>query len=114
MSSTYTTYLGTVSFTATAESWAEPAGSDIEVIGFPGGDSVAISISGQRETRRIFKALCASVADFKLLRQMRAKAGTLLVENWDSVAVNAVLVRVSPDPVLTDGRVVIQAEFILY
>jgi hypothetical protein len=114
MSSTYTTYIGTVSFTASTDSWAEPAGSSIEVLGFPGGNSVAISLGGQRETRRTFKALFANVTAFKLCRDMRSKAGSLLVENWDTLPVNAVLSRVAPDPPLADGQVLAQVEFILY
>jgi len=112
--STYTTYLGTVSFTATTAGWSEPAGSDVDVIGFPGGNAVAISISGQRETRRGFKALFADVAAFKSCRDMRAKQGTLLVDNWDITAVNAVLTRIAPDPILADGKVLATIEFILY
>jgi len=114
MSSTYTTYMGTVSFTATTDSWSEPSDSSVEVLSFPGSDSIAISITGQRETRRTFKALFASVTAFKLCRSMRAKQGSLLVENWDTTPVNAVLKRVAPDAPLADGQVVAQVEFILY
>lgn len=114
MSSTYTTFLGTVSFTATADSWSEQSSSDVEVMGFPGGNAVAISISGQRETRRTFKALFATATAFRAFRDMRAKQGTLLVEGWDTAAVPAILTRTAPDPILADGQVLAQAEFILY
>jgi hypothetical protein len=114
MSSTYTTYMGTVSFTATTESWSETSDSNVEVLSFPGSNSIAISITGQRETRRTFKALFATVAAFRLCRDMRAKQGSLLVENWDITPVNAVLKRVAPDAPFSDGQVVAQVEFILY
>lgn len=119
MSSTYTTQAGTVSFTAMADSWSEPARSDVDVIAFPGGDAVAISISGQRETRRQFKALFATIAAFRTMRDMRASpiratAGSLFVENWDTAPVNALLVGIQPDPMQVDGQVIAQVAFILY
>lgn len=114
MSSTYTTSQASVSFTAAQESWSETSGSDIDVIGFPGGDAIAISISGQRETRRTFKALFATAALFKTMRDQRAKTGLLFVEVWDTAPVNAVLVRTQPDPIQVDGQVLAQVEFVLF
>lgn len=114
MASHFATSLGTITFTATMESWAEPAESDVEVLGFPGGDNVAISISGQRELTRTFKALLASVLEFRALRDMRAKEGLLFVENWDNVAVPAVLTSVRPEPPHAGGEVSCTAHFILY
>lgn len=114
MASTFTTYIGTVSFTATTTSWAEPSESSVEVIGFPGGDAVAISIAGQRETRRTFTAVFATPAAFQLFRNMRAKQGFLFVENWDSSAVRAILVRTAPSPPHMSGEVSCSAQFILY
>lgn len=114
MSSTYTTASGTVSFTASADSWQEPANSQVDVLGFPGGDAIAISISGQRETRRTFKAMFDTPALYRAFRDMRAKAGSLFVETWDTSAVNAVLVRTAPDPPWMSGQVTATVEFILY
>ena len=114
MSSTYTTAAGTVSFLATAESWSEPAKTEVNVIGFPGGDAVAISISGQRETTRTFKVVLSSATAYRSLSNMRAKAGTLLVENWDTSPVNAVLQQIQPDPIQADGQVYAQVQFVLY
>lgn len=114
MSSTFSTVTSSVSFTATSDSWNEESTSEVSVLGFPGGDSVAVSISGQRETRRTFKAMFASVTDYRTFRGMRAKAGSLLVENWDTAPVNAVLVRVSPDAPWQSGQVTCNAQFILY
>jgi alpha/beta superfamily hydrolase len=113
--STYTTPLGgTVTFTASADSWSEQSGSEVNVIGFPGGDAIAVSIAGQRETTRTFKALLANKAAFDQLKDMGGKAGWLQVTNWDSVPVNAVLKQITPDPIQTDGQVYAQVQFVLY
>ncbi len=114
MSSTYTTTLGTVSFTATTDSWSEQSSADVSVVGFPGGDAVAISIGGQRETTRAFKALLTNATAYRLLRDMRAQLGTLLVEQWDTTPVNAILRHVQPDPIQADGQVLAQVQFVLY
>lgn len=114
MASHFTTYLGTISFTASTDSWSEEASSDVEVMGFPGGDDIAISISGQRGMRRAFKALLDTVDDYRALRDMRAKEGQLFVENWDDTAVSAVLTSVRPDPPHLGGEVSCTAQFILY
>jgi uncharacterized membrane protein affecting hemolysin expression len=45
---------------------------------------------------------------------MRARVGGLFVENWDSAPVNAILQRIVPDPILADGKVYAQVQFILY
>ena len=114
MSSTYTTSTGSVSFTAVAESWSEPATSEVNVIGFPGGDAIAVSIAGQRETTRAFKALFSTAVQYRTFRDMRGKTGTLFVEQWDTVPINAILKSTSPDPIYTDGSVLAQAQFVLY
>lgn len=114
MASTYTTAQATVSFTATAESWNEQSKSDVTVLGFPGGDAIAVSLAGQRETTRSFKALLADVATYKTLVSMRNRVGGLFVENWDTVPVNAVLQQIQPDPIQTDGKVYAQVQFVLY
>jgi hypothetical protein len=114
MSSSYTTNTNTVTFTALQDSWSEQSTTETNVIGFPGGDAVAISIAGQRETTRSFKALFDSVFAYKTLRDMRGKTGWLLVEGWDSTMVNAVLQRCTPDPILADGKVLATLGFVLY
>jgi hypothetical protein len=114
MSSTFTTVSGTVSFIATTESWSEEARAEVSVLGFPGGDAVAISIGGQRETRRAFTAVFDSVEDYRTFRDMRARAGWLLVENWDDASVQAVLISVKPDPPWISGEVTCAAQFVLY
>lgn len=114
MSSTYTTYVGSVSFTATTDGWAEPATSAVDVIGFPGGDAIAISIAGQRDMHRSFTALFTTAATYRLFRDMRSKAGYLQVENWDSSPVRAILISTTPQPPQADGQVLCAASFILY
>lgn len=114
MSSTYTTAQASVSFTAATETWSEQSSSEVNALGFPGGDAVAISIAGQRETTRTFKALLVNVADYQTMLGMRARQGMLKVENWDSQPVNAVLQRIQPDPILADGKVYAQVQFVLY
>lgn len=114
MSSTYTTAQATVSFVAATESWSEQSRSEVNVLGFPGGDAVAVSIAGQRETNRTFKALLNTVADYQTMLGMRARVGMLKVEFWDSVPVNAVLKQIQPDPIQADGKVYAQVQFVLY
>jgi len=105
----------TVSFIAATESWSEQSGSEINVIGFPGGDAIAVSIAGQRETTRTFKALLATKTDYDTLRSLRGKAGTLSVDNWDTAApVSAALKQIAPDPIQVDGEVYVQLQFVLY
>ena len=83
-------------------------------MGFPGGNSVAVSLGGQRGTTRAFKAVLNSVSDYKVLRDMRAKVGSLFVEGWDTAPVNAVLQQTAPDPIQADGKVYARLQFILY
>ena len=112
--STYTISTATVTFTASAESWSEQVGSEVGVLAFPGGDAVAISLAGQREIRRTFKALLANASDYRKLRDMRNRQGWLQVDVWDTVPVQATLERISPDPIQTDGQVYAQVQFVLY
>ncbi len=114
MSSTFTTSSATVSFTATTDSWSEPATAEVNVLPFPGGDAVAISLGGQRNAPRAFKALFANKAAYDTLVGMRGRAGGLKVENWDSVPQSAVLQRCAPDPIQADGQVYAQVQFVLY
>lgn len=114
MSSSYTTAQASVSFIAATESWNEQSSAEVNVLGFPGGDSIAVSIAGQRETTRTFKALLNSVTDYQTMRGMRARTGMLTIENWDSLPVNAVLKQIQPDPIQADGKVYAQVQFVLY
>jgi hypothetical protein len=114
MASTFTTANGTLTFVATTDSWSEAKSAEVNVLGFPGGNDVAISIAGQRETRRTFKAMLDDLADYRLFTDMLGQAGWLYVENWDAAEVRAVLVRVAPDPVWQSGEVTCSAQFILY
>jgi hypothetical protein len=114
MSATFTTVAATVTFGANATSWAEPATAEVSTRGFPGGDSVAISLGGQREITRTFGFECDTLAAFKLLRSMRGKLGSLTVGEWDTVgAVGAILRTISPDPPTNNGRVYGTVQFVL-
>jgi len=114
MASHFTTVDRTLTFVASTDGWSEARQSDVNVMGYPGSDNIAVSISGARETRRTFKAVLASLADYRLLADMSAKAGWLYVENWDAAEVRAVLTRVAPDPIWLSGEVTCTAQFILY
>lgn len=114
MSSTFITSQASVSFLAATETWNEQSSSEVNVLGFPGGDAVAVSIAGQRETTRTFKALLNNVTDYQTMRGMRATAGRLTIENWDSAPVNAILKQIQPDPIQADGKVYAQVQFVLY
>ncbi len=114
MSSTYTYNSVTVAFTAITESWSEQSSSDVNVIGFPGGDAVAISLGGQRQTTRAFKALLTNKTDYTTLVGMRNRQGKLIVEHWDTAPVNAILQQIQPDPVQVDGQILAQVQFVFY
>lgn len=114
MASTFTTFMGTASFTAMVESWSEQTDAAVDVIGFPGGDSVAISIAGVRETRRSFTALFSSVASFRFFRQMMGKEGWLTIEFWDTGPQQAVLTNTSPSVPWQSGELSCRVSFILY
>lgn len=111
--SSYATSSTSVTFTAMAESWAEPAQAEVNVIAFPGGNAVALSLAGRRETTRTFKALMASKADYDLLVSMLGQNGSLTVDNWDQGSISAVMTQIMPDPVQIDGQVLAQVRFIL-
>jgi hypothetical protein len=114
MASTYTTASSTISFVATTDSWSEAKSAEVNVIGFPGGNDVAISLAGQRETRRTIKVMLDDLADYRTFTTMLGQTGSLYVENWDAAEVSAVLVRVAPDPIWQSGEVTCTAQFILY
>ena len=104
---------GSVSFTTIEEGWSEPATASVNVRGFPGGNTVAVSIGGQREVSRTLTCVFTDrgqYVSFALLRG-RPIPGTLVVDNWDTVS--AVLKESNPDPPQTDGQVIARAQFIL-
>lgn len=100
-----------VQFTALEEAWSEPATSAVSVRGFPNGNSVAISIGGQREVRRTVTCLFDNRDDYIAFVLSRALVRGLTIDKWDTVDV--VLVDASPEPPLTDGRIKAKATFIL-
>jgi hypothetical protein len=101
-----------VIFTALEEGWSEPATSAVSTRGFPGGDTVAISLGGQREVTRTVTLLFSNRPDY--IRAVLARGqdgGTLTIDNWDSVA--AILKEISAEPPLQDGRIKARATFVL-
>lgn len=111
----FATDQGTVTFTATTDSWSEPHKAEVNVLGFPGGNSVAISVAGKRETRRTFKVLLDDATDFATFDEMLADPiGSLYIDGWDVAEVPAVLIGLTPDPIWHGGEVTCTAQFILY
>lgn len=110
---TFTTSTASVTFTGNENGWAESATAAVSVRGFPGGDSVAISLGGQRETTRSFGVEFASIAAYRTFQGMRGRLGSLTVGSWDTSAVAAVLKQVSPEPPTPDGKVFAVAQFVL-
>lgn len=110
---TFITSTASSTFEAFENSWAEPATAAISVKGFPGGDSVAVSLGGQREITRSFGVRFTSIALYRQFRDQRGKLGSLNLGSWDTSAVSAVLKQVSPDPPENDGGVFAVAQFLL-
>jgi hypothetical protein len=102
---------GSVTFTALEESWSEPATSSVNVRGFPGGNAIAISLGGQREVNRTVSCLFTDRGQYVSFALLRGKAGTLVIDHWDSVG--AVLKESDPDPPRADGQVKARASFVL-
>ena len=99
-------------FTAVEDAWSETATSSVSTRGFPGGDTVAISLGGQREVTRTVTCYFTSRGDWITFVTNRGNdGGTLTIDNWDSVA--AILKEASADPPLPDGRIRARATFIL-
>jgi len=103
--------VGTVTFTAVEDSWAEPATSSVNVRGFPGGDSIAISLGGQREVTRTVTCVFVNRGDYVSFALLRGKVGTLVIDAWDTVG--AVLKESSSEPPRADGQVSARAQFVL-
>lgn len=101
-----------VVFEAIEEGWSEPATSAVSVRGFPGGDTVAISLGGQREVTRTMTLIFTDRGDYITFVTNRGNSGaTLTIDNWDSVS--AILKECNADPPLIDGRIRARATFIL-
>lgn len=111
---TFTTITASSTFEAYVNSWAEPASAEVNVLGFPGGDSVAISLGGQREITRTFGVFFTTIALYRVFQNQRGKQGSLTLGSWDTAAVGAVLKQVNPDPPENDGSVHAVAQFVLY
>ncbi len=102
---------GSVTFTAVEDAWSEPATSSVSIRGFPGGDGVAISLGGQREVTRTVTCVFVNRGQYVSFALLRGKAGTLVVDSWDSVG--AVLKESNPNPPRSDGQVIARAQFVL-
>lgn len=101
-----------VEFIVDEAGWQETATSQVSVRGFPGGDTVAISLAGQREVTRTITCYFTSRGDWITFVTNRGNdGGTLTVDNWDSVP--AILKEASADPPLADGRIRAKATFVL-
>lgn len=111
---TFITSTASSTFEAFVNSWAEPATAEVNALGFPGGDSVAISLGGQREITRTFGTFFTTIALYQVFRDQRGKQGWLTLASWDTAAVGAVLKQVSPNPPELDGSVHAIAQFVLY
>lgn len=100
-----------IQFDAIEEGWSEPATSAVSVRGFPGGNSVAISLGGQREVRRTVSCIFANRDDYVAFALSRNIVLGLTIDNWDTVDV--VLQESAPDPPWADGRIKATAKFVL-
>lgn len=104
---------GGVNFTAEEEGWSEPARAAVAVRGFPGGDSWAISLGGQREIERSITCIFPTRGEYVNFVLLRGQEHQLFVTGWDTGPVNAVLKEANPEPPRTDGQVRAKAQFIL-
>jgi hypothetical protein len=109
--SSYTTSSGSATFVADSEGWSEPATSAVGIRGFPGGNSIAISLAGRREVTRTVRCLFATRGDYVQFVLLRGTTGTLVIDNWDTVG--AVLKEANPEPPSADGKVIARAQFVL-
>lgn len=100
-----------VTFTAIEDGWSEPATSAVNIRGFPGGNNIAVSLGGRREVTRTVSCVFATRADYITFVLARGAAGSLVIDNWDTVT--AVLKEANPDPPRSDGQVQARAQFVL-
>lgn len=111
--STFITTTGSVTLAAYEDSWSEVANAEVDVRGFPGGDAVAVSLAGQREIARTVTFLFSTVPAYRTFAAMRGRLGTLKIDNWDTLAVSAVLKKCTPSLPHPDGTLLVRAEFVL-
>lgn len=104
---------GGVNFTTDSAGWSEPATSAVSVRGFPGGNTWAISLGGQRELTRTVTCIFPSRGEYVNFALLRGQQHQLLITGWDPGAINAVLKEANPDPPSGDGQVVARATFVL-
>jgi hypothetical protein len=99
-------------FTALEDGWSEPATSAVNVRGFPGGNSIAISLGGQREVTRTVTCLFADRGTYINFVLLRGKDGnSLTIDDWDTV--EAILKEANADPPRLDGTIQARAQFVL-
>lgn len=104
---------GGVDFDTDVSGWSEPATSSVNVRGFPGGDTIAVSLGGQREVNRTVTCIFPTRGQYVAFSLLRGQEHTLQIDDWDDVPINAVLKESNPDPPSADGYVVAKAQFIL-
>lgn len=104
---------GGVDFDTDAAGWSETATSSVDVRGFPGGDTIALSLGGQREVTRTVTCIFPNRGQYVSFILLRGQEHSLFIENWDTLGINAVLKEANPDPPHTDGQVSARAQFIL-
>lgn len=104
---------GGVDFDAIEDGWSETATSAVSVRGFPGGDNIAVSLGGQREVTRAVTCVFPTRGQYVSFILLRGQEHSLLIDNWDTGPLNAVLKEANPDPPRRDGQVVAKAQFVL-
>lgn len=102
---------GGITFTATEDGWSEPATSAVNIRGFPGGNTIAVSLGGRREVTRTVTCLFPNRGQYVSFALLRGAAASLVIDNWDTVT--AVLKESNPDPPRADGQVQARAQFVL-
>jgi hypothetical protein len=104
---------GGVDFDTDEAGWSEPATSAVSVRGFPGGDNIAVSLGGQREITRTVTCIFPTRGQYVNFALLRGQVHQLLIDDWDTGPVDAVLKEANPDPPRADGQVVARGTFIL-
>jgi hypothetical protein len=104
---------GGVDFDTDSAGWSEPATSAVSVRGFPGGNNIAVSLGGQREVTRTVTCIFPNRGQYVSFALLRGQVHSLLIDNWDTGPLDAVLKEANPDPPSGDGHVTARAQFIL-
>lgn len=104
---------GGVDFDTDVAAWAETATSAVSIRAFPGGDNIAVSLGGQREVTRTVTCIFPGRGQYVNFILLRGQVHSLLIDDWDSGPVDAVLKEANPDPPFADGRVQARAQFVL-